>query len=339
MTSNKISGAVGLVRTVFHSFRPALRLIALFAFLAVWASGEAFAFVAIPPNEDEDIRFYAADGTTLEGEAALRKMPDAGLNVWVAGNQYFTMTEVIAAFQAGHPTVSVGLLTLPPGLLAMAVEEGGWRYRGFEFPLTPDIYGTVSIAQLEGTGRIGDYTIYMHNALELMVARGNPKHVSGLGDLVRPDLRVMLPNPLTEGIMTFYGKPILERSGLWKRLSPAADCADCTPVPNVHFTAVHHREIPAHFAASDIDVGLVWRTEEIEAERRGDAVDGIDLPAGQNAADASIYVAGLLAGTAHARAASAFLDFMVSPQGQDIYARFGFLPATAEERRVRPLLP
>jgi ABC-type Fe3+ transport system substrate-binding protein len=38
-------------------------------------------------------------------------------------------------------------------------------------------------------------------------------------------------------------------------------------------------------------------------------------------------------------AAEAFLAFLMSPEGQAAYASFGFIPATAQERRINTLEP
>ena len=82
----------------------------------------------IPPNQDTDLKFYQVDGAILQGANALEHMTsDANLVVWVAGNQFFAMDEVIGAFQKAFPGVTVGLITLPPGLILSAIQGGGWR--------------------------------------------------------------------------------------------------------------------------------------------------------------------------------------------------------------------
>ncbi len=302
-------------------------------------AGTTPALVAIPPGHDADLRFFPADRAPLEGVAAFAAMPQADVTLWLAGNQFFAMNRVVGDFQARHPGLSVGLVTLPPGLILKAIQAGGWTYQGHSLAMRPDIYGTVSTDQLRATGQVHDYITYMHNALELMVARGNPKHITGLADLLRPDVRVTLPNPLTEGIMSFYGKPVLKRLGMWSALSPGEDCADCDPSPRVHFAMVHHREIPARIALGQTDVGLVWRTETIAAIARGAAVEGVALPPEDNAALLVNYVAAMLDGSGHKEAAAAMIGFMASQAGQDAYAAFGFVPASPEERTLRPLPP
>ena len=73
---------------------------------------------AIPKGKETDVKFYAANGgKAVTGADAFAQMPKAGLVLWLAGNQFFAMDDVIGAYQKQHPDVSVGLITLPPGLL------------------------------------------------------------------------------------------------------------------------------------------------------------------------------------------------------------------------------
>ena len=130
--------------------------IALLAVLAISPLPRASAedvppskLVAIPPDKDTDIKFYAADGSVATGTDALGRMADADLTLWVAGNQFFAMDEVIGAFRRGEPGLSVGLITLPPGLILSAILAGGWVYKGHDYAATPDIYASVNLGHLK----------------------------------------------------------------------------------------------------------------------------------------------------------------------------------------------
>ena len=72
----------------------------------------------IPKGKDSDLKLYLADGRIVGGAEALRRMPgEAKLILWLAGNQFFAMDDVVRAFQRQNPGLPVGLVTLPPGLL------------------------------------------------------------------------------------------------------------------------------------------------------------------------------------------------------------------------------
>ena len=64
---------------------------------------------AIPEGKETDIRLYQANGRVIVvGKEALEQMPKAGLLLWLAGNQYFAMDDVVGAFEKQNPAISVG---------------------------------------------------------------------------------------------------------------------------------------------------------------------------------------------------------------------------------------
>src|SRR5262249_17255732 len=83
-------------------------------------------FAVLPPDHDNDIKFYLDAGRIVTGPEALgRIQTEADLVLWLSGNQFFAMDELIGAFRKEHP-MKIGLLTLPPGLLRAAIQRGGW---------------------------------------------------------------------------------------------------------------------------------------------------------------------------------------------------------------------
>lgn len=295
----------------------------------------------IPAGKDNDIKLYRADGGITKGAEALSKMQqEAELILWLAGNQFFAMDEVVRAFQKRNPNVDVGLITLPPGLILSAIQKGGWTYGSADYPGLPDIYASVNLQHLKAlkqAGLMDTYATYMHNEMELMVAKGNPKNIKGIKDLVRPDVRTSLPNPVNEGIMQFYGRKVLERHGLWAQISAGKECFSCQTTPNNWFTAVHHRETPERIRAGTSDVGIVWKTEGLEAKRDGADVDSVVLPPEDSMRNEVSYAIGALTASPRKEAAARYLAFLASREAQDVYAGFGFVPATAEELKLKPI--
>lgn len=302
----------------------------------------ASVFEAIPPNKDNDLRLFYSDGKIVKGATALDKMRlDANLTLWLAGNQFFAMADVIHTFQKGHPEVgTVGLITLPPGVILNAINKGGWNYEGKDFAMQPDIYASVDLGHLKALkakGKMDKYLIYTHNALNLIVAKGNPKQIKGIGDLGREDIKIMLPNPIDEGIMTFYAKKVLQRHKLWDKISGGKECKSCDTRPNVHFTTVHHREIPDGLKAGTVDIGIVWATETRNALEEGHAVESIPLPAEDSLINEVSYAIGTLIGNTHQNAATKYLDFLRTDKGQEAYARFGFVNASNTDLEIKPI--
>jgi ABC-type molybdate transport system substrate-binding protein len=296
---------------------------------------------AIPKGREADIKLYEANGgATVIGREALERMPTAGLILWLAGNQFFAMDDVTDAFQKQHPGINVGLITLPPGLLLQAIQAGGWVYEDKDYPGRPDIYASVNLGhlrELKASGLMDSYMIYMHNELQIMVAKGNPKKITGVQDLARPDVRTSMPNPVNEGIMQFYIRKVLERHGIWHTISGGKECVHCQATNNNWFTAVHHRETPDRIVANQSDAGMVWKTEVLAAVGRGAQVEAVVLPDEDSLRTEVSYAVGMLTGSKHRPAAEAFLSFLRSAEGQDAYAKFGFVRASDAELQLRPV--
>jgi ABC-type molybdate transport system substrate-binding protein len=158
-----------------------------------------------------------------------------------------------------------------------------------------------------------------------------------IADLGRPDVRTSMPNPLNEGIMQFYGRKVLERHGLWQHVSGGKECFSCQTSPSNWFTSVHHRETPERIRDGRSDVGLVWKTEALEAQRTGQEVETVLLPPADSLRAEVSYAIGALATSPRKAAAMRYLSFLATPEGQEAYTRFGFVPATAEELTLKPI--
>ncbi len=297
--------------------------------------------VEIPKDKDNDLRLFYANGTLVKGTPALEKMAtDAELILWLAGNQFFAMEDVVKALQKQQPKLDVAVITLPPGLLLKGIQGGGVTYLGKSYGIVPDVYGTndlLHLQTLKKEGKMEQYAIYMHNELQIMVAPGNPKGVKTMRDLVRPDVKTSNPNPLTEGIMSSYAKKVLVRLGIYDQISGGKECESCQTTPNNWFTSVHHRETPDRIKAGQSDAGIVWKTEVLEALREGAKVEGVELPLDESLRNEVNGFIGALTIAPHAEAAKLYIEFLKSPAGQAAYTKYGFVGATADELKLKPI--
>ena len=147
----------------------------------------------------------------------------ADLVLYLAGNQFMVMHELITDFQKKNPDIeSVYVETIPPGqiLKGQLLQQG--EIDGQQTAMNPDIFASVNIGHLKKLNSMSlmdEYAIYIHNKLELMIAAGNPKDIKGPEDLGRDDLVQSHPNPLTEGIFKFYGSEMLKDLGLHEKVT------------------------------------------------------------------------------------------------------------------------
>lgn len=285
--------------------------------------------------------------TFLNGEVKFGQIADsytADLVMYLAGNQFMVMEELVNDFQQMYPQIkSVYVETIPPGqiLKGQILKQG--TIEGQKTSMTPDLFASVNLAhlkELNDAGKMNEYMIYTRNQLELMVAEGNPKKISGVKDLARDDLVQSHPNPLTEGIFKFYGSQMLDDLGLYEKVTGGKKCKGCWAVPNkTWFTSRHHRETPYRIENGQADVGIVWATEVVEGKRQGRKIDGVPIPAPYNMAHKVGYTIGMLEGSRNQENAKLFIDYLATESAQNIYASYGFGKATKEELTLRPIKP
>ena len=282
-----------------------------------------------------DYRTFHVDGKIDYGEIGDSYTSD--LVMYLAGNQFMVMEELIKDFQKKHPEVkTVYVETIPPGqiLKGQILKQG--QIDGQDTNMRPDLFASVRDAHLKKLTKEGitnsDWIIYIHNKLELMVAEGNPKNIKGPEDLGRDDLVQSHPNPKTEGIFKFYGSEMLKDLGLHEKVTGGKICKSCWAVEGkTWFTSRHHRETPHRIENGEADVGIVWTTEVIEAKKEGRKIDGVAIPDKYNKGDKVGYAIGILKEGKNQENAQKYLDYLKTEDAQNIYASYGFVKATQEE--------
>ena len=297
--------------------------------------------IAGKDGKGHDYRTFMTGGEVKYGQ--IEDSYSADLVMYLAGNQFMVMEELIQDFQQKNPDIkSVYVETIPPGqiLKGQILKQG--IIEGRKTSMTPDLFASVNLGhlkKLKDKGKMNDHIIYTHNKLELMVAKGNPKKISGPKDLARDDLVQSHPNPLTEGIFKFYGSQMLKDLGLYKKVTAEAKCKSCWAIPDkTWFTSRHHRETPYRIENGKADVGIVWTTEVVEGVKKGRNVEGVAIPAPYNMAHKVGYAIGVLYEGRNQENARRYLDYLASDDAQDIYASYGFSKASKEELTVKAIL-
>jgi len=253
----------------------------------------------------------------------------ADLVLFMAGNQFMAMEELVSVFQKENPAIKkIYYETLPPGLELKQIMAGGALFRDKILDILPDIYTSVNengMRTLEQAGHINkkDYHLYLHNRLSLMVPKGNPAKIQSVKDLGRDDVRISQPDPENEDIAFHIIDMYRDAGGdeLAHRIMEEKRAAGATI-----FTVVHHRETPRRILKQTVDVGPVWATEVIHAESSNLDFDVVEPGEDLDQRDKINYYVCRLKNAPHPENAQKFLDFICSPTAQKIYKKYGFVP-------------
>lgn len=291
-------------------------------------------------GQGHDYRTFHSDGSIAYGK--IGDSYTADLVMYLAGNQFMVMEELIKDFQNRNPDIkSIYVETIPPGQILKGQILNQGQINGENTARNPDLFASVNLdhlKKLKSAGLMHDYIIYTHNKLELMVAKGNPKHIKGPEDLGRDDLVQSHPNPLTEGIFKFYGSQMLKDLGLYEKVTGNAQCKECWAVKDkTWFTQRHHRETPYRIEHGEADVGIVWTTEIKHAQAEGRPIDGVAIPVPYNMQDKVGYALGALKTGRNPYNAMRYMAYLSTPQAQSIYASYGFIEATVKDLVMKPI--
>jgi molybdate transport system substrate-binding protein len=143
--------------------------------------------------------------------------------------------------------------------------------------------------------------IFAHNWLEIVVAKGNPKGINGLADLARAGLVVVLADPSVPAGK--YAQQALTKAHV-----------------TVHAASLELQVtgVLTKVQLGEADAGIVYASDIFTSTR----VDGVPIAVDQNVlAD---YPIAALKSSAHPEGARAFIDFVLSPEGQGILKAAGF---------------
>ena len=168
-----------------------------------------------------------------------------------------------------------------------------------------DVFASADIPNMDKVrDLVGTPQNFASNLLQIVVEKGNPKGVKTLDDLANPDLKVVLAAPDVPAGR--YAKQVLDQAGVSVRPVSQED--------NV-------KAVVTKVSLGEADAGIVYVTDVTAG---GDKVEGVDIPEEQNVT-ATYPIATVKASKAQDKA-QAFMDLVLSAQGQQVLKQYGFLP-------------
>lgn len=239
----------------------------------------------------------ASDGPEGEGPGTEIPDPVAGtITVFAAASLTEVFGELETAFEQQHPNADVVLSFGGSGALATQIIEGA----------PADVFAAASGAPMTtvtDAGDASDPTVFTTNTLEIAVPVGNPAGITGLADIANPDLTIVLCDPSVP--CGAAAETLLQAAGL-------------TGAPDSLEEDV--KAVLTKIELGEADAGLVYVTDVVAA---GDRVEGIEVP---EAADViNKYPIAVITGAPNPEGAQAWVDFVLSEEGQAALAAAGFV--------------
>jgi len=217
------------------------------------------------------------------------------IKVFAAASLTAAFNKIGQDFTAANPGTKVTFSFAGSQALATQIQQGA----------PADVFASADTANMDKVkDLVSDQSVFTGNELQVIVAKGNPKGITGLADLAKPDLKVVLAAP--EVPAGRYASQVLDAQKLTVKPVSLED--------NV-------KAVVTKVSLGEADAGIVYVTDVTAG---GDTVEGVDIPADQNVP--ATYPIAVVKASAHQAQARAFVDDVRGPEGQQVLKSFGFLP-------------
>lgn len=284
---------------------------------SIAAVGGALALAGCGGSSDSSSTAAAAGGSSSSGSTQL-----ALVGYSTPKQAYDALTTAFAQTPAGK-AISFSQSFGASGSQSRAVDSGQ-PADVVAFSTTPDVTRLVKDNIVSSNWDAGAQKgISSDSVVVLVVHKGNPKHITGWDDLIKPGFDVITPNPSTSGsarwnILAGYGAQLKEGK------SPAQALAYVKTLltKNVSVQDASASAALQTFTGGKGDVLLDYESDAIAAKKAGDSIDYI-VPKQTILIETPIAVTSK---SSHAAQAKAFLDYQWSPAGQTIWAQQGYRP-------------
>jgi molybdate transport system substrate-binding protein len=230
------------------------------------------------------------------------------LNVFAAASLTDAFTEIGKNFEAANPGVTVTFNFAGSQALRTQIEEGA----------PADIFASASGKEMDTTvaGKFvadGTPKVFLNNKLVLILPADNPAGVTKLEDLAKPGLKLVLA--AEEVPVGSYARQSLDLMNG----SFGTDFKDKV-LANVVSNEDNVKQVVFKVQLGEADAGIVYTSDAVAAPD----LKTVEIPAELNVI--AKYPIAPLVKSANADLATAFVDYVMSTDGQAVLAKWGFAP-------------
>jgi len=241
-----------------------------------------------------------SDGSTSAGSGSSPAAPGSGaasgtVTVFAAASLTESFTSLGRQFEAAHPGTTVKFNFGASSSLAENINQGA----------PADVFASASpknMQQVVDADGASDSKTFARNVMQIAVPPDNPADVTEVTDLARSNVKVALCQPQVP--CGAVAQQVFENVNI--TVKPVTQGADVKAV----LTTVQ---------LGEVDAGMVYRTDVRAA---GTKVKGIEIPADQNASTS--YPIAALTEAPNPAGAAAFVDYVLSPDGEKVLEQAGF---------------
>jgi molybdate transport system substrate-binding protein len=245
-------------------------------------------------------------GETQTGSAS------SSLIVFAAASLTGAFTEIAGMFEAAHPGARVELSFAGSQQLSQQLAQGA----------PADVFASADQAQMDAAveaGRVSESISqpFTSNRLVVIYPGENPGGLHSLSDLSKPELKLILAAP--EVPVGRYSRQFLEKASR----NPSYGARYLERVEsNIVSYEENVRSVLSKVQLGEADAGIVY-SSDLVGERTPE-VGRIEIPDDLNII--AVYYLAPISDSKIAGLAAEFVEFVLSPAGQEVLAGYGFKP-------------
>jgi molybdate transport system substrate-binding protein len=217
------------------------------------------------------------------------------ITVFAASSLTEAFTKIGQQFEAAHKGDTVKFSFGPSSGLEAQITSGA----------PADVFASASTKTMQDVVSAGDASNpqnFAKNIMEVAVPPNNPANVTSVNDLAKKSVKVALCQPQVP--CGEVAAEVFKNAGI--TVKPV------TQQPDV-------KSVLTQVETNNVDAGMVYVTDVMAA---GSKVKGVTIPASDNAS--TLYPIATISNSTHKSIAQAFVDYVLSPAGQQVLAAAGF---------------
>jgi molybdate transport system substrate-binding protein len=217
------------------------------------------------------------------------------ITVFAAASLMGTFTQLGKQFEAAHKGDTVKFSFGPSDGLATEITSGA----------PADVFASASTKTMDTVVTAGDAASpqnFAKNVMEVAVPPNNPANVTSVTDLAKSSVKVALCEPAVPcGVVA---AEVFKNAAI--TVKPVTLQADV-------------KSVLTQVELGNVDAGMVYVTDVMAA---GSKVKGVTIPPNDNAS--TLYPIATISSSKHKSEAQAFMNYVLSPAGQQVLAAAGF---------------
>ena len=234
------------------------------------------------------------------------------LNVFAAASLTASFKEIATDYQSAHSNVKITYNFNGSQLLEQQIANGA----------PADIFASADQANMQKATKanlVDTPQVFARNKLVIIVPASNPANITSLKDLAKKGVKLVVGAPAVP--IGNYALQILDKLGKAPDYGPTYESS-------VKANFVSQEEnvtaVVQKVQLGEADAGIVYRTDVTSSV--ASKVKIIDIPDNFNVI--AQYPIAVTKDSTHATDAQAFEQYILSPQGQSVLTKYGFIGVT-----------